>query len=86
MGIARSRRCLPPPEKFTLADRYRIVLGILALGIGIVMLYRMLTMPGALSLPAVVVALAFLGFGAHRSWVAKSRYREYQAHLRGERP
>lgn len=85
MRMPSSRRSLPPPVKFTLADRYRIVLGVLAIVIGIVMLYRMVTTPGAISLPAVVVAIAFVGFGAHRSWMARIRYREYRAHMTGER-
>jgi hypothetical protein len=86
MGMPSSRRSLPPPVKFTYADRYRIVLGILAIVIGIVMLYRMFTMPGSTSLPALFVALAFIGFGTHRSWMARTRYREYRAHMTGERP
>ncbi|MGD0266118.1 MAG: hypothetical protein ABSD47_14355 [Candidatus Methylomirabilota bacterium] len=86
MRTATTRRSLPPPVKFTFADRYRIVLGVLAIGIGIVMLYRMFTMPGPTSLPALFVALAFIGFGAHRSWMARTRYREYRAHMTGERP
>lgn len=84
--MSSGRRSLPPPERFTLADRYQIVLGVLAIAIGVVMLYRMVTMPGGLSLPAMLAAIAFLGFGVHRSWLARSRYRQYRAHMTGERP
>jgi hypothetical protein len=53
--------------------------------IGIVMLYRILTLPGAISPPAVLVAIAFIGFGTYRLWMARARYREYRARGTGDK-
>ncbi len=79
------RRRIPPPERFTLADRYKIALGALAVVLGLVILVRVLTVPGALSPPGILAGLAFVGFGAYRLWTARARLRLYRARSAGDR-
>ncbi len=76
---------VPPPEQFTLADRYKIVLGALAVVLGLVILIQVLTVPGALSPPGILAGLAFVGFGAYRLWTARTRLQQYRARSAGDR-
>jgi hypothetical protein len=62
---------LPPPTQFTLADKYRIALGAAALVLGIVILWR--TVSVAISPPAILVGFAFIGFGVYRLWLGYTR-------------
>jgi len=64
---------LPPPTQFTLADKYRIALGAAALVLGVVILWR--TVSVAISPPAILVGLAFIGFGVYRLWLGYTRLR-----------
>ena len=66
---------LPPPTAFTLADKYRLALGALALVLGIVILWR--TVQIAISPPAVLIGLAFIGFGAYRLWLGFTRLKQW---------
>ena len=66
---------LPPPTAFTLADKYRLALGALALVLGIVILWR--TVSIAISPPAILVGLAFIGFGAYRLWLGFTRLKQW---------
>ncbi len=69
------RRRLLPPAQFTLADKVRLVLGVVILMLGIVLLWRML--PLGLTPQALVVCAAFIGFGSYRLWLGYTRLREY---------
>ena len=66
---------LPPPTAFTLADKYRLALGALAIVLGIVILWR--TVSIAISPPAILVGLAFIGFGAYRLWLGFTRLKQW---------
>ncbi len=79
------RRQIPPPDQFTVADRYKIVLGALAVVLGLVILVRVLTVPGALSPPGILAGLAFVGFGAYRLWTAHARLQQYRARSAGDK-
>ena len=67
-------RKLPPPTKFTITDKYRLVLGVIALVIGIVILWR--TIAIAVSLPGLMVGIAFIGFGVYRLWLGYTRLKQ----------
>ena len=67
-------RKLPPPTKFTITDKYRLVLGVLALVLGIVILWR--TIAIAVSLPGLMVGIAFIGFGVYRLWLGYTRLKQ----------
>ena len=67
------KHSLPPPTRFTLADKYRIALGAAALVLGVVILWR--TVSVAISPPAILVGLAFIGFGVYRLWLGYTRLR-----------
>ncbi len=67
-------RNLPPPERFTLSDKYRIALGVAALVLGLVILARTITV--AVSPPAILVSLAFIGFGVYRLWLGYTRLKK----------
>ncbi len=81
--MGSNRRRLPPPEQFTIGDRLRIVLGAMTLVLGIVILYRLSTLPVPLNAVSVLVPMAFITAGSYRSWLAWVRYREYRAHQTG---
>ena len=70
-------RKLPPPTKFTITDKYRLVLGVLALVLGIVILWR--TIAIAVSLPGLMVGIAFIGFGVYRLWLGYTRLKQLKA-------
>jgi hypothetical protein len=67
-------RNLPPPTEFTLSDKYRIVLGIAAILLGAVILWRTLSI--AISPPAIFVGLAFICFGGYRLWLGFTRLKQ----------
>ena len=67
-------RNLPPPIKFTLGDKYRLALGVATIVLGIVILAR--TIPVAISPPAILVGVAFVGFGVYRLWLGYTRLKE----------
>jgi len=71
-----NRRLVPPPEKVTWADRYRLGLGVLMIVLGITILFRSIA-AGIITLPAILMALAFIGFGVYRLFVGIVRYRLY---------
>ncbi len=70
------RHTLPPPTQFTLADKYRIALGAAAIILGVVILWRTVTI--AISPPAILVGLAFVGFGVHRLWLGYTRLKQWK--------
>ncbi len=72
------RRLVPPPERATWADLYRIGLGVLMLALGIAILVRTLS-AGIFTPASVLIALAFIGFGLYRLYVGIVRYRLYRA-------
>ena len=69
-------RLLPPPERLTAVDVLRTVLGLLMIPLGAVILVRTLSI--AVTLPGILVGVAFVGFGLHRLWVAWEGYRLYR--------
>ena len=70
------RHTLPPPTQFTLADKYRIALGAVAIVLGVVILWR--TVSIAISPPAILVGLAFVGFGVYRVWLGYTRLKQWK--------
>jgi hypothetical protein len=70
-------RNLPPPTQFTLGDRYRLMLGTAAIVLGVVILWR--TVPVAISPPAILVGLAFVGLGVHRLWLGYTRLKQWKS-------
>ncbi len=71
------RPMLPPPTDFTWSDRLHIALSVLILAFGIVILWR--TLPLGLTVQAIVVSAAFIGFGVYRLWMAVTRLRQWKA-------
>ena len=67
-------RKLPPPTKFTIIDKYKLVLGIIAIALGVVILWR--TIPVAISPPALMIGIAFIGFGVYRLWLGYTRLKQ----------
>jgi len=80
-----TRRLVPPPEKATWADAYRVVLGVLMIPLGGVILAR--TVFAGIATPAaIIMGLAFVGFGVYRVYVGIVRYRMYRlAPQKGEK-
>jgi hypothetical protein len=72
-------RKLPPPTKFTITDKYKLFLGVIAIILGAVILWRAIVV--AISPPAVMVSAAFIGFGVYRLWLGYIRLKQ----LRGKR-
>jgi len=70
-------RNLPPPMQFTLGDKYRLGLGAAAIVLGVVILWR--TVPVAISPPAILIGLAFIGFGVHRLWLGYTRLKQWKS-------
>lgn len=70
-------RVVPPPERATWMDAYRFGLGFLMLALGIVIFVRALS-AGNLSAPAILMSVAFVGFGLYRIYVGVVRYRMYR--------
>jgi hypothetical protein len=73
----RRRRMVPPPEKATWADAYRIGLGLLMIPLGVTILVRSIA-EGIVTPPAMLMGLLFIGFGAYRLYVGIVRYRMYR--------
>jgi uncharacterized membrane protein HdeD (DUF308 family) len=67
-------RKLPPPTKFTIIDKYKLVLGVMAIALGVVILWR--TIPVAVSPPALMIGIAFIGFGVYRLWLGYTRIKQ----------
>ena len=70
-------RKLPPPTKFTIIDKYKLVLGVIAIALGVVILWR--TIPVAISPPALMIGIAFIGFGIYRLWLGYTRLKQLRA-------
>ena len=70
-------RKLPPPTKFTITDKYRLVLGVIAVVLGVVILWR--TFSVSLSPPALMIGFAFIGFGVYRLWLGYTRLKQLRA-------
>lgn len=64
-------RNLPPPTKFTIGDAYRLLLGGLAIVLGLLILWRATRL--GISPPALLVSLAFVGFGIQRLYLGGAR-------------
>ncbi|MCL4487818.1 MAG: hypothetical protein M1570_06765 [Chloroflexi bacterium] len=61
---------------FTPGDKYRILIGALAILLGVIILAR--TLPLAISPPAVLIGLAFIGFGVYRLRLGYTRLKEWR--------
>lgn len=72
------RPSLPPPTAFTLGDKYRFVLGALSLLLGGVILWRTLAL--AVSPPAILIGLGFVGLGVYRLWLGATRLKQWKDH------
>ncbi len=70
------RRPIPAPERFTVADKCHIVFGLLAIPLGLTILVR--TSAIAVTVPGVLIGVAFVAFGAHRLWLGWTRYYLYR--------
>ena len=70
-------RKLPPPTKFTITDKYKLLLGVIAIVLGAVFLWRAVEI--AMSVPALMVSIAFIGFGSYRLWLGYTRLKQLRA-------
>ncbi len=68
------KRNLPPPTQFTWGDKYRIALAVIMILLGIVILWR--TLEIAISPPALLIGLGFVGFGVYRLRLAYTRLQQ----------
>lgn len=68
------RNNLPPPTQFTLSDKYRFVLGFMMIVLGVVVLWRTLSI--AISPPAILMGVAFIAFGVYRLWLGLTRLKQ----------
>jgi uncharacterized membrane protein AbrB (regulator of aidB expression) len=68
---------VPPPTRATWGDAYRFGLGLLMVPLGITILVRTFS-AGIITLPAVILGLAFVAFGIYRVYVGVVRYRMYK--------
>ena len=75
------RHPLAPPERLTVADLLRTAFGVVMIPLGAIILVRTLSL--ALTAQGVLVGLAFVGFGVHRTWLACGRYGLYRQRKRG---
>ena len=69
-------RKLPPPTKFTITDKYKLLLGLIALILGVVILWQ--TVAIAISPPALMIGIAFIGFGVYRLWLGYTRIKQWR--------
>ncbi len=76
--MIRRRHPIGPPMRATWMDFYRIGLGVLMIPLGATILVRAASR-GALTPPALLMGLAFIGFGAYRLYVGITRYRAFRA-------
>ncbi len=74
------RQMVPPPSRATWADAYRFGLGLLMIPLGITILVRTFS-AGIITLPAVILGLAFIAFGIYRVYVGVVRYRIYKREM-----
>jgi hypothetical protein len=74
---ALRRQIVPPPARATWGDAYRFGLGLLMIPLGITILVRAFN-AGIVTLPAVILGLAFVAFGIYRVYVGVVRYRLYK--------
>lgn len=81
--MRRRGQLVGPPTRATWMDFYRIGLGLLMIPLGITILVRSVV-AGVVSTPAVLMGVAFIGFGVYRLYVGIVRYRMLRASL-GER-
>ena len=65
-----------PPAAFTLGDRLRIVMGGAILLLGLAILWRLL--PLGITVQALLVGGAFIGFGVYRLWLGYTRLKEWK--------
>ena len=70
-------RKLPPPTKFTIIDKYKLLLGVIAIILGGVILWRAIVV--SISPPAVMVSAAFICFGVYRLWLGYTRLKQLKA-------
>ncbi len=66
---------LPPPEKITFKDILQILLGLVAIPLGLVILYNAFSR-GIVG-PALLIGSAFVAFGVYRTASAWGRLRWY---------
>ena len=76
--MMRRRQLAGPPTRATWMDFYRIGLGLLMIPLGITILVRTFV-AGVVSPPAILMGLAFIGFGVYRLYVGIVRYRMLRA-------
>jgi uncharacterized membrane protein HdeD (DUF308 family) len=57
-----------------MTDKYKLVLGVLALVLGVVILWRTITI--AVTPPALMIGIAFIGFGVYRLWLGYTRLKQ----------
>jgi uncharacterized membrane protein HdeD (DUF308 family) len=57
-----------------MTDKYKLVLGVLALVLGVVILWR--TIAIAVTPPALMIGIAFIGFGVYRLWLGYTRLKQ----------
>jgi hypothetical protein len=69
---------MPAPERLTVSDVFRVLVGLVAAPLGGLILYRS-AVAGQLSPPAILVGVAFVAFGVYRTWFAAHRYRAFRA-------
>lgn len=69
---------MPVPERLTTSDVFRVLVGLLAVPLGGLILYRSAS-AGELTPPAILVGVTFVAFGCYRTWFAAHRYRAFRA-------
>jgi uncharacterized membrane protein HdeD (DUF308 family) len=57
-----------------MTDKYKLVLGAFALVLGVVILWR--TIAIAVTPPALMIGIAFIGFGVYRLWLGYTRLKQ----------
>jgi uncharacterized membrane protein HdeD (DUF308 family) len=57
-----------------MTDKYKLVLGAFALVLGVVILWRTITI--AVTPPALMIGIAFIGFGVYRLWLGYTRLKQ----------
>ncbi len=67
---------LPPAAAFTFGDRLRLALGAVTLFLGLGFLWRVL--PLGVTPQALLVGVAFIGFGVYRLWLGYTRLSEWK--------
>ncbi len=70
-------RKLPPPTKFTITDKYKLLLGVIAIVLGVAIFWRAIAIE--MSVPAVMVSVAFICFGVYRLWLGYTRLKQLRA-------